>query len=70
MDWGFDSLCRDQGNSMTNQEKALKKSRQLYGNTAFTEDTVNYRRVGYHNGTKVIVCIGTTWNEVFKKLEK
>ncbi len=55
---------------MTNQEKALKRARKLYGNTAFTEDTLNYRRVGYHNGTKVIVCIGTTWNEVFKKLEK
>ena len=53
---------------MTNQEKALKKGRRLYGASFFTEDTLNYRRVGYHLGTKAVVCIGTTWNEVFKKL--
>ena len=55
---------------MTPQEKALKKARKTYGPSAFTEDTLNYRRIGYRYGHKEIVAIGETWEEAEDTLWK
>jgi hypothetical protein len=52
------------------QEKALKMARKLYGKTAFTEDTINYRRVGYVKGHKTVAAIGDTWDDAFAELGK
>lgn len=53
---------------MTPQEKALKTARHIYGPTAFTEDTISYRRIGYYRGTKIVMAIGDTWAEAFTNL--
>ena len=54
---------------MTDQQKALKRAHNLYGNSAFTEHTVNYVRVGFKREKKTYMAIGNTWGEAFKILE-
>jgi hypothetical protein len=51
---------------MTAQEHALKQARKQYGDTAYTEDTINYRRVGFRcsNG-RFINGIGDNWHDAF-----
>ncbi len=55
---------------MTEQEKALKTVKKLYGTTGFTEHHVNYCRVGAKSGGKVISVIGDTWEQAFTELDK
>lgn len=55
---------------MTAQEKALKEAKQKYGNTAFTEDHINYRRVGFKRDGSVISVVGDTWKQAFLNLAK
>jgi hypothetical protein len=54
------------GYLMTHQEQALKQARKQYGDSAYTEDTVNYRRIGFRspNG-RHITGIGDNWHDAF-----
>jgi hypothetical protein len=53
----------------TAQEAALKQAQRKFGMTAYTEDTVNYRLVGYMRGNRRIFCIGDTWEQAMAALE-
>lgn len=55
---------------MTDQEKALRTAKKQYGTTAFTEHHINYRRVGFRRGGKVISAVGDTWQQAFSELDK
>jgi hypothetical protein len=54
---------------MTEQEQALKAAKKQFGTTAFTEDFLNYRRIGFKLGKKTITGIGDTWSEAFRDIE-
>ena len=53
---------------MTDQEKALKKAKRIYGNTAFTEHHMYYFRVGFRRSGKTFLAIGDSWEEAFEAL--
>lgn len=53
---------------MTVQAKVLSNVRKQFGPSAFTEDTINYKRVGCVKNKKVYVSIGDTWDEAIKGL--
>ena len=53
---------------MTEQQKALKKAKNLYGNSAFTEHTTSYVRVGFKKENKTHMAIGDTWDKAFEAL--
>jgi hypothetical protein len=53
---------------MTTQEKALKEAKKHFGHTAFTEDHINYRRVGYKKDGKVLTVMADTWKEAIASL--
>ncbi len=53
---------------MTEQEKALKKAKKAFGTSAFTEHHINYCRVGFRRGGKVISAIGDTWAECIENV--
>ena len=53
---------------MTEQELALKSAKKQFGTTAFTEHHVNYRRVGFKSGGKVISVIAGTWDDAIQDL--
>jgi alpha/beta superfamily hydrolase len=55
---------------MTPQEKALKQARKQYGDTAFTEDHVNYRRIGFRAGTTHVIGMGDDWHGAFAQVER
>lgn len=56
----------------TKQEEALEKAQAKYGDTAFTEDTLNYKRVGFINSVtkRQVKAIGKTWAAAFKVADK
>lgn len=54
----------------TSQQKALNELRHLYGKTAFAEDHLRYKRVGFKRGEKTISVIAGTWNEAIEALGK
>jgi len=54
---------------MTNQEKALKQVKRMWGNTAFTEHHVHYFRVGCRMAGKVITAMGDSWEEAIAALD-
>jgi len=49
----------------TRQEAALQTVRTIFGKSGWTEDTVNYRRVGCLQFT----AIGDTWNNAIEALK-
>lgn len=53
---------------MTEQELALKSAKKQFGTTAFTEHHVNYRRVGFKSGGKVISAVADTWDDAIQDL--
>lgn len=53
---------------MTEQELALKYAKKQLGTTAFTEHHVNYRRVGFKSGGKVISAVADTWEDAIQDL--
>jgi len=55
---------------MTEQEKALKTVKKIYGTTGFTEHHINYCRVGFRRGGKVISAVGDDWTQAFTELDK
>lgn len=55
---------------MTEQEKALSTAKKQFGTTAFTEHHVNYCRVGFKSGGKVLSAVGDTWQQAFAELDK
>jgi len=55
---------------LTEQESALKTVRTKYGPTAFTEDTVNYKRVGFKAGSEQVTGMGNTWTQAIKACDK
>lgn len=55
---------------MTEQEKALKKARKLYGTSAFTEDTINYKRIGFVKDKQIVTAIGDTWIQAFESIKE
>ena len=55
---------------MTAQETALHTARSIFGISAFTEDHIEYRRVGVKRPGKVVVTAnGETWDEAIAKLK-
>jgi hypothetical protein len=54
----------------TKQQDALAQATKKFGKTAYTEDTVNYRLVGFAREGKKVFCIGDTWREAMAALEK
>ena len=56
----------------TKQEEALEKAQKKYGDSAFTEDTLNYKRVGFLNPVtkRQVKAIGKTWAAAFKVADK
>lgn len=54
----------------TEQERALAQVQEKYGKTAFAEDHLTYRRVGYRRGEATISAIGSTWDEAIEALGK
>lgn len=54
--------------AFTQQQEALAKIQKLFGETAFTEDTMNYRLVGFKRGSTKLYCIGDTWEEAIGAL--
>ena len=55
---------------MTEQQYALRRAKQMFGNTAFTEHHINYFRVGFKQAGKVIMAMGDSWEEVLLVLDK
>ena len=56
---------------MKPQEQALKQARKQYGKTAYTEDTINYRRVGCRSVTgRDINGMGDNWHDAFVAFAK
>ena len=53
---------------MTEQELALKSAKKQFGITAFMEHHVNYRRVGFKSGGKVISAVADTWDDAIQDL--
>ena len=53
---------------MTEQALALKRAKRQFGTTAFTEHHVNYRRVGFKSGGKVISAVADTWDDAIQDL--
>jgi hypothetical protein len=54
----------------TEQYRILTQLQDKYGPTAYTEDTVNYRLVGFWRDGKQVFCIGQTWDEAIEGLER
>ena len=56
----------------TSQKEALQLAQEKYGPTAFTEDTVNYKRVGFVNPItkRLVKGIGKSWKVAFKVTDK
>jgi hypothetical protein len=54
----------------TEQQKALNRARKEFGGTSFTEDHINYKRIGYKVNGRFVSQIGDTWDEVFAKISK
>lgn len=54
----------------TEQERTLKQLQEKYGTTAFVEDRVNYKLVGFKRGAKKISAIGNTWQQAIEALGK
>jgi hypothetical protein len=44
--------------------------RHLYGKTAFAEDHLRYKRVGFKRGEKTVSVIAGTWDEAIEALGK
>jgi hypothetical protein len=63
-------MARRGASIMTEQEHALKEAKKQFGTTAFTEHHINYRRVGFRRGGKVISAVGDTWKQAFSELDK
>ena len=55
---------------MTKQEQVLDVMKKQYGKTAFTEDHVEYRRVGFRGKSGTVSEIGDTWQEAIDLLGK
>lgn len=54
----------------TEQERTLRTLKEKYGPTAFTEEAVNYRRVGFKRGKETVSAVGDTWQEAVERLER
>lgn len=54
----------------TPQEKAFFEMRDRFGRSGFTEDHINYRRVGYRLNGRVIAAIGSTWDDAIALLKE
>lgn len=56
---------------MTAQESALNKARSAFGISAFTEDHLEYRRVGVKYAHKLVLTAnGDTWDEAIENLRE
>jgi hypothetical protein len=53
----------------TSQQKALERVTLLFGRTAFTEDHVDYRRVGCKIGPNKFSAIGASWDQAIEGLQ-
>lgn len=54
----------------TPQEKALSQLQKSHGKSAFTEDHLNYRRVGFRRGETTLSAMADTWDEAMEILRK
>lgn len=54
----------------TEQERVLDAMKEKYGETAFTEDHQNYKRVGFKRKGATLSAIGHTWDEAMAELER
>ena len=57
-------------NGVTEQEQALQQVRAKYGPSGFTEDTVNYKRVGYKAAGEYITGMGNTWSQAIRACDR
>jgi len=55
--------------AFTEQQVALKKLKEKFGQTAFAEDHGTYKRVGFKREGKKVYAIGSTWDEAEENLE-
>lgn len=55
---------------MTPQEEVLYQMRSTYGKTAYTEDTLRYKLVGFKRDEKKLFAIGNSWQQAIDGLEK
>lgn len=53
----------------TEQQRALDKVTNLFGRSAFTEDYVQYRRVGCKMGLRRMSATASTWDEAIRLLQ-
>ena len=54
---------------MTPQEKALHRMQKLYGLSAWTENHINFRQVGFRRNGEQFSGIGSNWDEAIKALK-
>lgn len=56
---------------MTAQESALNKARSAFGISAFTEDHLEYRRIGVKYAHKLVLTAnGDTWDSAIENLKE
>jgi hypothetical protein len=53
----------------TEQELALEKVQHVFGETAYTEDHINFRLVGYRHRSGTVQATGTTWDIAIMRLK-
>lgn len=54
----------------TAHEQALLKTRERFGTSAYCEDNLTYKLVGFGRGSKKEFAVGDTWDEAIQALEK
>lgn len=56
-------------NERTEQQRALAEVQRKFGDSAFTQNYIGFREVGFRQGALTIRAIGQTWDEAITKLE-
>lgn len=51
------------------QERALLRMQKIYGDTAYTENHLHFRLVGFKRDGKRPFAIGDTWAQAMERLE-
>lgn len=54
----------------TQQERVLTEAKKQFGPTAYVEDHLNYKLVGYGRGPKKVFATGSTWDEAIVVLKR
>jgi hypothetical protein len=51
------------------QQTALGKVQAIWGRNSFTDDHLNYRRVGMTRDKQTFCAVGDTWDEAIESLK-